>query len=298
MVEAVYDGSLEGLFDILDGVCRGTALPDQVIPVSGGQDIPARSIRPGPGASNNRDAPVQGNLFGADTAGKTYAGKEESPGSAAKELFSVSVNAYDHFVHGWMSELPIAAALIRFAWKVIYAGRLGGRGRPGGTSSPEARLAAGRAAVDRGDPAVAATLAAAFKVCREIDRLHGLLRFAPDKLGIYTARCTPDHFVLPGLAEHFFRRFGGTPWTIIDEKRALALVCPADGEPRLVQAPALPRASPWPAEPARSEAADTPDPWTELWRNYHRAINNESRRNPALQRQLMPVRYWRYLNEL
>jgi hypothetical protein len=302
MVEAVYDGSLEGLFGILDGVCRGTALPDQVMPASGGQDIPAGSGRPGFDASNNRDAPVQGNLFGADIAGKPYAGKEERAGRnngvAAKELFSVSVNAYDQFVHGWMSELPIAAALIRFAWKVISAGRRGGYGRPGGTSSPEARLAAGRAAVDRGDPAVAATLAAAFKVCREIDRLQGLLRFAPDKLGVYTARCAPDHFVLPGLAEHFFRRFGGTPWTIIDEKRALALVCPAEGEPRLVQTPALPQAALRPAEPARSEAADTPDPWTELWRNYHRVINNESRRNPALQRQFMPVRYRKYLNEL
>jgi probable DNA metabolism protein len=134
---------------------------------------------------------------------------------------------------------------------------------------------------------VAATLTAAFKVCRETDRLHGLLRFAPDSQGVYTARCAPDHFVLPGLAEHFFRRFGDTPWTIIDEKRALALVCPADGEPRLVQGSAQPHA-----------AAPVDEPWADLWRGYHQAINNEGRKNPALQRQLMPVRYWKYLTEV
>jgi probable DNA metabolism protein len=203
-------------------------------------------------------------------------------------LFAVSANAFDNFVYGWMSEFPIAADLLRFAWKVIASARAGGSGRPGGIGSPEARLAAERAAVDRGDPAAAATLAAAFKVCREIDRLRGLLRFTPDGQGVYTARCAPDHFVLPSLAEHFFRRFGDVPWAVIDEKRRLALVCPPDGEPRLVRAPV----------PRLSAAAPAADPWTELWRNYHRAVNNESRRNPALQRQFMPVRYWKYLTEV
>jgi hypothetical protein len=207
-------------------------------------------------------------------------------GGAAKELFSVSANAYDSFVNGWMSEFPIAADLVHFAWKVISSAREAGRDRPGGVRSPEARLAAGRASADRGDPAVATTLTAAFKVCREVDRLHGLLRFTQDSQGVYTARCAPDHFVLPSLAEHFFRRFGDAPWTIIDEKRAMTLVCPADGEPRLIQGTAPPTAAP------------AAEPWADLWRNYHRAINNERRQNPALQRQFMPVRYWKYLTEM
>jgi probable DNA metabolism protein len=75
---------------------------------------------------------------------------------------------------------------------------------------------------DRGDDDVRAVLSAAAKLTREIDRLRGLLRFRPDRAGIYTARCAPDHFVLPALAGHFELRFGETPWAIIDEKRALA----------------------------------------------------------------------------
>ncbi|MDR2742712.1 MAG: TIGR03915 family putative DNA repair protein [Treponema sp.] len=321
MTEVVYDGSLEGIFVVLDGVCRGAPLPDRIRPVSGGYSPALTS--PELDASGYRNDPAQEDLFGTEDAGKMYPPKGERAGvfsgsaecrpsgsGAVKELFSVSANAFDSFIYGWMSEFPIAADLVRFAWKVIAAARAGGRGRPGDTRSPEARLAAGRAAADRGDPAVAATLAAAFKVCREIDRLRGLLRFAPDSLGVYTARCAPDHFVLPDLAEHFFLRFGDTPWAIMDEKRQLALVCPADGEPRLVRA-AVPRYSAatlmGPARtetPAFQAGADSTgeipaaDSWGELWRKYHRSVNNESRRNPALQGHFMPVRYRKYLNEL
>lgn len=302
MTEAVYDGSLEGLFAILDEVCRGKPVPDRVRleidPLDCLKGEPPEDGGTLPGSLP--EDPAQGDLFEADEAERPYlpkqAGsaffyrsvKKRSAGDGvAKELFAAASNACDDFIHGWMSEFPIAVELLRFAWKVIAAARAGGSGKPGGIRSPEARLAAERAAMDRGDPAVAATLSAAFKVCREIDRLRGLLRFAPDSLGVYTARCAPDHFVLPGLADHFFRRFGDTPWAIVDEKRRLTLACSAEGEPRLI------RVSTW-----KAAESPTPDAWTELWRNYHRAVNNESRRNPALQRQFMPVRYWKYLNEI
>jgi probable DNA metabolism protein len=39
-------------------------------------------------------------------------------------------------------------------------------------------------------------------------------------------------------------------------------------------------------------------PWEDLWRTYHRAINNPCRKNPGLQRQFMPLRYWKYLSEM
>jgi hypothetical protein len=222
---------------------------------------------------------------------KTNAFGGNPQGGAAKELFEISANAYNDFIYGWMSELPIGADLIRFAWKVIAAGRAGGC--EGGNGSPEARRAAEQAACDRGDPSVGAVLAASYKVTREIHRLEGLLRFAPDIRQVYIARCAPDHFVLPSLGEHFFRRFGDIPWVILDEKRELAVVCPAGGEPRLMPASAA-QALPDMAEPAKEGL----DPWEAMWQNYHRVINNESRRNPALQRQFMQIRYWKYLNEV
>jgi probable DNA metabolism protein len=38
--------------------------------------------------------------------------------------------------------------------------------------------------------------------------------------------------------------------------------------------------------------------WEQLWQTYHKAINNEDRANPKLQKQFMPKRYWKYLPEL
>jgi probable DNA metabolism protein len=150
--------------------------------------------------------------------------------SAAQYLCELSANAYERFIHGWMSELPIEAALIRFAWKVLAAGR----NTPGGLESPAAREAAEAAAVDRGDPDVQAVLNAAYKVWKELDRLRGLLRFSPGSSGAHIARCAPDHFVLPGLAGHFTLRFGDTPWAIIDERRGLALVRSVGEDTRII----------------------------------------------------------------
>jgi probable DNA metabolism protein len=313
-----YDGTPEGLFAILEEAARGTPLPDRVLRVE-----PPEWLREGAveRTAGKKTAPAQLELFGgspgapgltpfsaagaktagagaagAEVAGKTGAGAAGGlPAGAgpdrefpvAKELFELSANAYSTFLRAWMSEFPIEAEALRFAWKVISAGReAGGDG---------GRRAAERAAWDREDPAVRAVLEAARKVGHEIHRLLGFLRFSPNRQGLYAARCSPDHFVLPALGEHFVLRFGETPWVIFDEKRDLALLRPPGEEPRLL--PGEPVRDPPPAMPAYGGHDPGPDPWEELWRNYHRSINNESRANPALQRQFIPLRYRKYLSE-
>jgi len=183
----------------------------------------------------------------------------------ARRLYNCSQNAFSGFVHAWMSELPIEAHIISFGRRVMAAGQ-------------QSSETAEKAASDRGDPDTRIVLEAAYKTWHEIDRLRGLLRFSPDNEGIYTAYCEPDHFVLPALKEHFSRRFGRTPWAIIDEKRNICIV------------------SQWEKSPSLSNNSGIE--WEELWRNYHKTINNESRNNPDLQRKLMPRRYWKYLTEL
>jgi hypothetical protein len=207
------------------------------------------------------------------------------------ELFELSPNAYDGAVYAWMSEFPIEGAIRRFCEKALAAAGIAG----GSIGTREARFAADRAATDRGDEDVRIVLEAAYKVAHEIDRMRGLLRFSPDEEGIYLARCAPDHFVLPALADHFGPRFGETPWAIIDEKRNLVLERLPDGETRLAVLPA--------AEPGTGAAfPEAGGPagrfWEDLWRNYHRSVNNECRQNPLLQRRFMPVRYWKYLPEM
>jgi probable DNA metabolism protein len=205
-----------------------------------------------------------------------------------------------------MSGLPVETELIRFARKVIAAAE--GRGKAGGD-----RTAADRRSRDRSDPAVERVLAISAKVCLEIHRLTGLLRFTPagqggsadtrPDSGFYAARCAPDYFILPALAEHFRLRFGAVPWIVIDERRSLALTCNGVKSELLLPLTAFAlngegTGDPPAADPAFPlSAGAATDTWENLWRKYHRSINIETRENPRLQRRFMPVRYWKYLPE-
>ncbi|MFP3090708.1 TIGR03915 family putative DNA repair protein [Treponema sp. TIM-1] len=269
-----YDGTFEGLLTILAGVCRGAPLPDRIYRI-----LP-------------REAPDQGDLFGFGglPEGDFCPSSGEEAAALAEAFFELSAAAYDSFLCGWMSELSLEAECIRFGGRLFSAARAAAAGAGTGMDSPEARRGAERAATDRGIPAVRTVLDAAYKVRHETDRLLGFLRFRSDTRGTYMARCAPDHFVLPRLAGHFSRRFGDAPWLIIDEKRGLCLVGDGKGEPRLLSPAALPR------ETAFFRGGE--DPWEELWRTYHGSINNPLRKNPGLQRQFMPARYWKYLPEM
>jgi hypothetical protein len=288
MIEYAYDGSLEGLFRILDSVCRAgdpaAALPGHVHgPIRQGWEAGA-AAQPDLFGDGGPE-PSLAAFLAASSAAIVTGAVPDLP--AARLLRDFSANAYDCFVHGWMSEFPLEAELVRFAWKVLDAGL----NAPGGPSSPGARKEADAAAADRGNPDVEATLAAAHKVWKELDRLRGLLRFSPNSGGVHIARCAPDHFVLPGLAGHFTIRFGEAAWAIIDERRGLALARRIGAGARLISLDETPRS-------ITAQSRDgSGDPWEGLWQSYHRVIANESRSNQQLQTQFMPRRYWKYLPE-
>jgi hypothetical protein len=274
----------------------------------------------------------------------------EEPDAADWEaLFEYSALAHDTAVLAGMSELPVEADISRYVQKVLaaareaeaFAGRTGEKPSEKGQKNLQvqqaAREAADRAATDRGDPAVRAVFAAAFKVDREIERMKGMLRFSPGEDGLYLARCAPDHGILPALAGHFKSRFGESPWAIIDEKRGVMLIRLAGEEPRLgvccasrinplkiagqaIFYPTNSESSPdnrdfsgffnekarktykcnrltEPAAPGEN-GDQGEDGWESLWRTYHRSINIENRKNEELQKRFMPLRYWKYLTEL
>jgi probable DNA metabolism protein len=200
----------------------------------------------------------------------------------ARRLYELSVNALEMIVHAWMSEIPITAEIMRFGQKILAAANAAG-------SVPEdaQRQAADTAATDRGNADVRTVLEAAYKVWHEIHRLMGLLRFCPDEDGVYIARCEPDHLVLPALGPHFRERFGQMPWAIIDEKRRFGMDCSGASLEFFN------------ADKSSIFQINSPNnKWENLWRHYHKTINNESRNNPNLQRRFMPQRYWKYLTEL
>jgi probable DNA metabolism protein len=225
-------------------------------------------------------------------------------GGAAGLLFQVSAGAYGALVYTWMSGLPLEAQALRYALKVLAAAREAAlAAEPAGGASNaapwyargEARQGAERAAWNRGDDDCGAVLAAAYKVAHEIERLMGVLRFQPDARGRYVARCAPDHLVLPALAPHFTRRFGDTPWVVIDERRGLALAREGGAGPLLIAAGEIPGPQGGP-EP-RDRDPQGLDPWEKLWQSYHRTIAIENRKNLSLQRRFVPLRYRGYMSE-
>jgi hypothetical protein len=220
-------------------------------------------------------------------------------------FYELSADAFGAVVYAWLSELPITEQIIRFGKKILAAppkktrtiepsrrGKFEAAQREEARREEARREAARVAATDRGDFDVQTVRDAAYKVWHEIHRLMGLLRFCPDENGVYTAQCEPDHFVLPALGPHFMERFGETPWAIIDNKRRLCLCCKMGHEPgRILEFSTN-------AENHSHFGKSQGGEWENLWKHYHKTINNESRNNPALQKRFMPTRYWKYLTEV
>jgi probable DNA metabolism protein len=197
----------------------------------------------------------------------------------ARNLFELSADVFDTFIHAWMSELSIEKEMLNFVKRIIAQAR-------NYAAVEEKRRAARNCLSDRSEQNTIVVLNAAEKVQHEIHRMMGLLRFTPDEKGEYIAYFSPDHFILPALAEYFSARFGKTAWAIIDEKRQLYLYCQPGESAKLLRLEVT------------GANASSGDEWEDLWRHYHKTINNESRKNTGLQRQLMPKRYWKYLPEM
>jgi len=194
----------------------------------------------------------------------------------SRRFYELNPDTFTAFIQAWMSELPVEKELLAFGRGILAA------------QDKRERFAAN----DRGNDDTRTVLSTAEKVQFEIHKMYGLLRFFPGEEGAYIARFAPDFLILPALGGYFTMRFGETPWMIIDEKRGLILsrLC-EEGSPRKTEIQIL-------DGPLAENQNSKGDEWEDLWKHYHKTINNESRNNPDLQRQFMPKRYWKYLPEV
>lgn len=143
----------------------------------------------------------------------------------------------------------------------------------------------------RQDDAIRRILTISQKVGHEAHRMLGLLRFQELADGTLYAPYEPDHNITLRIGGHFRSRLRSERWVIHDRRRNLAVmwtgsqllpVC-TGGDQR------------WDAL-ARQSRGEMP--WQDRWRAYTRNIAIQERKNPALQRQFMPARYWKYLPEM
>jgi probable DNA metabolism protein len=176
-----------------------------------------------------------------------------------------------------------AALLIRDAF--LHAGPGGGAELYGALCLV---LRHGRSALGRlAEPAMRETERRCLGVRREAHKLCGFLRFRALADGVLYASCRSDHAVLPLLAPHFRDRLGGRDWMILDHGRRQAAV--ARGEVlEFVHGVELE------GEPAEAAAEAAFQEW---WKGFFEAIAVPERRNPKLQRALMPKKYWAGLIE-
>ena len=138
------------------------------------------------------------------------------------------------------------------------------------------------------EPDIASALECSRRVAREAERLKGLLRFQELRDGSFYAACAPEQSVLPLLAGHCRVRFSAQNWLIHDAQRGLALIY-QDRKLNLFSVADL--------QDPRDKYAARESRYQELWKTFWRAVAIQERKNPKLQRQFMPKRYWKYLVE-
>lgn len=167
---------------------------------------------------------------------------------------------------------------------------------------------------DLGDQEICKAFKLSRNAGRELGHLEGFLRFQELKSGILYARITPHNRLIEFLMEHFSDRFPQENFLIHDVPRGLVGVHPCRTETNMGDVR---------AERSANEARAEGNPWfvaggemlterlrlaeddisgdereyQELFKEFCRSITIDERRNPGLQRQMLPLHFREYMPE-
>lgn len=252
-----YDGSLKALLVLVTKGLKLGKAPDQV-------------IRTGVGPSKAGQAWLFSEGNGEINIERPSEGETED---ARTKLLALSRRLYSATLKTWMSEEEREADLVEVALDCASRGE--------------------KALGDYSRPSLSRLAATVRRVSKETHLLEGFARFAPNRQGIYVACLEPEFNVLPALAPFFLGRFGCEPFALLDLKRGYGLLASSRTEGKEEGGFLVLEGQDFtdclPDEGGGEEA--------ELWRLYFSTVENKSRHNPLLQRQLMPRRYWNQLTE-
>lgn len=131
-------------------------------------------------------------------------------------------------------------------------------------------------------------------VGREKHRMEAFVRFRLTKDNIYFASIEPDFNVLPLISKHFTRRYADQKWIIYDLKRQYGLhydlmktefiTLDFSNDFKILSTD-------------KTIFSPTEIEFQNLWKNYFKSTNIESRKNMKLHIRHVPKRYWKYLSE-
>ncbi|GHU63528.1 DNA metabolism protein [Bacteroidia bacterium] len=133
------------------------------------------------------------------------------------------------------------------------------------------------------------------KVTREEENIRQFVRFQKTADGMFFAVMEPVHNVLPLTAKFFKTRYADQQWIIYDIRRKYGLFYDLNTVEtvhfeRLDISPETGKLSP--------EKLDEYElAFQNMWKDYLKAVTIHQRRNLKLQKQHLPVRFWKYLTE-
>lgn len=144
------------------------------------------------------------------------------------------------------------------------------------------------------DPSVLKLSKIVKSVEREKHRMDAFIRFKLTKDNIYFATIEPDFNVLPLISKHFEDRYADQQWIIYDLKRNKGLYYNLN----IVENITL-ELKPEALKTKGTDVLFTQEElaYEELWKNYFKSTNIESRKNMVLHVKHVPKRYWKYLSE-
>ncbi|MFG4004999.1 TIGR03915 family putative DNA repair protein [Flavobacterium aquidurense] len=129
---------------------------------------------------------------------------------------------------------------------------------------------------------------------KEAHRMEAFVRFQLTKDQLYYAIVEPDCNVLPLIENHFKSRYADQRWLIYDAKRKYGIYYDLEN----VSTVALQFNTETNSSKFLAEISDEGEElFQDLWRNYFKSVNIESRKNTKLHLQHMPKRYWKNLTE-
>lgn len=138
------------------------------------------------------------------------------------------------------------------------------------------------------EPAVQKIFELNRQVSNESYFFREFVRFDAMDNNILLSKIRPKSNVLPMIAPHFADRLSGENFLILDVERSLAAVHQADKQ--------------WFLTSLTKEEVETvlsyeSDVYRDLWKTFYNSIAIEERKNPTLQRNLMPLRYREFMTE-
>lgn len=129
---------------------------------------------------------------------------------------------------------------------------------------------------------------------KESHRMKAFVRFKLAKDQLYYAIVEPECDVLPLIESHFKNRYADQRWLIYDAKRKYGIYYDLENTSTVaLQFNTQSKSSKFLAEIEQEDE----EFFQNLWRNYFKSVNIESRKNTKLHLQHMPKRYWKNLTE-